>query len=55
VIVHKFITEGTIEEKIDMMIEDKMKLSSDVISAGGEKWITEMDNKQLRELFSLAR
>lgn len=54
VIVHKFITKGTIEEKIDLMIEDKIKLSREIISDVQENWITEMDNKQLLELFKLS-
>ncbi|MEA3423480.1 MAG: DEAD/DEAH box helicase [Bacillota bacterium] len=53
VIVHKFITKGTIEEKIDDMIEEKMSLSNDIIASGGENWITEMDNEKLFEIFSL--
>ncbi len=53
VIVHKFITRGTIEEKIDLMIEDKVKLSKDIIPDVQENWITEMDNKELMELFRL--
>jgi non-specific serine/threonine protein kinase len=53
VVVHKFITQGTIEERIDSMIEAKSRLSNDVIAAGDERWITELDNDQLMELFSL--
>ena len=53
VIVHKFITKGTIEEKIDLMIEDKTKLLQEIISDNQENWLTEMDNKQLEELFKL--
>lgn len=53
VIVHKFITGGTIEEKIDLMIEDKIKLSRDIISDNKETWITEFDDKQLIEMMSL--
>lgn len=53
VIVHKFITKGTIEEKIDLMIEEKIKLSNDIIPDVQENWITEMDNKQLMNLFRL--
>ena len=53
VIVHKFITKGTIEEKIDLMIEEKTKLSKDIIADVQENWITEMDNKQLMDLFRL--
>ncbi|MFA6807765.1 MAG: DEAD/DEAH box helicase [Eubacteriales bacterium] len=54
VIVHKFITKGTIEEKIDLMIEDKTKLLQEIIPDNQENWITEMDNKQLVELFKLS-
>ena len=53
VIVHKFITKGTIEEKIDMIIEDKTKLSQEIIPDIQENWITEMDNNQLVDLFKL--
>jgi non-specific serine/threonine protein kinase len=53
VMVHKLITSGTIEEKIDKMIEDKSRLAGDIIAASGESWITEFDNKQLMELFTL--
>lgn len=53
VIVHKFITKGTIEEKIDLIIEDKIKLSKDILPDVRENWITEMDNKQLMNLFRL--
>lgn len=54
VVVHKFITKGTIEEKIDLMIEDKMKLSRDIIPDIQESWITEMDNRELINLFTLS-
>ena len=53
VVVHKFITQGTIEEKIDAMLEEKSRLSGEVIASGGEGWITELENDQLMELFSL--
>jgi non-specific serine/threonine protein kinase len=52
--VYKFITTGTIEEKIDIVIEGKQKLAGEVIAAsGGESWITEMSNKELFDLFRL--
>jgi SNF2 family DNA or RNA helicase len=54
VIVHKFITRGTIEEKIDMLIEDKTKLSKEIISDMQENWVTEMDNAELMDLFRLS-
>ena len=53
VLVHKLITTGTIEEKIDKMIEKKLKLSNDIIAGSGENWITEMDSKELMNLFTL--
>jgi non-specific serine/threonine protein kinase len=53
VIVHKFLTKGTVEEKIDMMLEEKSKLSKDVIPGTTEAWITEMKNDELMDLFRL--
>ena len=53
VMVHKFITRGTIEEKIDEMLEQKAQLSADVLATGGESWLTEMKNDELSDLFKL--
>jgi non-specific serine/threonine protein kinase len=53
VMVHKFITKGTIEEKIDMMIEQKQKLAGELIAASGEAWITKLSNDELLSLFRL--
>ncbi len=53
VIVHKFLTKGTVEEKIDMMLEEKSRLSQDVIASTSEAWITEMKNDELLDLFRL--
>ena len=53
VMVHKFLTQGTIEEKIDRMLAEKAKLSDEVVAASGENWLTEMSNDQLYELFTL--
>lgn len=53
VIVHKFLTKGTVEEKIDMMLEEKSRLSEDVISSAGNAWMTEMKNDELIDLFRL--
>jgi non-specific serine/threonine protein kinase len=52
-VVHKFITKGTIEEKIDMMLEEKSKLAQDIIQSSGESLITELDNRELMNLFTL--
>jgi SNF2 family DNA or RNA helicase len=50
--VHKFVTLGTLEERIDEMLERKQGLSQQIVGAG-ESWITEMSTSDLRELFSL--
>ena len=54
VFVHKFITIGSLEEKIDVMIEDKKQLSESVVGAD-ESWLTELDNDKFRELIALNR
>jgi Superfamily II DNA/RNA helicases, SNF2 family len=53
VMVHKFVTKGTIEEKIDAIIAEKQKLSGDILSVSGEQWITEYNNDQLMKMFAL--
>jgi non-specific serine/threonine protein kinase len=53
VVVHKFITKGTIEEKIDGMLEEKSRLFQDVVAGTGEGWITEMNDDELKKLFTL--
>ena len=53
VIVHKFLTRGTVEEKIDGMLEEKMRLSQEVIAETGDAWVTEMKDDALMDLFSL--
>jgi len=52
--VHKFIALGTLEERIDEMLENKLRLSDDIISAS-EGWITELSTEELKELFTLRR
>ena len=52
--VHKLVCRGTIEEKIDRLIEDKKALAENVISAtSGEGWITEMSDSDLMNLLKL--
>jgi SNF2 family DNA or RNA helicase len=51
--VRKFVCIGTLEEKIDQMIEDKKALARLVVSAG-ESWLTELSTKQFRELVALS-
>ncbi len=52
--VHKFISIGTLEERIDEMLESKQQLSNNII-ATSEGWITELSNDELHSLFSLRR
>jgi non-specific serine/threonine protein kinase len=53
VLVHKFICRGTVEEKIDAMIEDKLGLSNDILADGGEMLLTEMSDDALLEMVRL--
>ena len=55
VVVHAFVTTGTVEEKIDALIESKKQLASDVIPDRQDSFITEMDNRQLLDLLRLER
>jgi len=50
--VHKFVVSGTLEERIDQMIEQKVELAENVIGSG-ERWLTELSTSQLREILSL--
>jgi superfamily II DNA or RNA helicase len=52
-LVHKFVCRGTIEEKIDAMIEDKKGLAESILGAGDEKLITEMPDDELIRFVSL--
>ena len=50
--VHKFITSGSVEEKIDQMIREKSRLAEDIIGSG-EDWLGGLGVDQLRELVAL--
>ena len=54
VFVHKFVALGTMEERIDAMIEDKKRLSSLVVGTD-EAWLTELDNDTFKDLIALRR
>jgi len=54
VLVHKFLVKGTLEERIDMMLDEKSRMSQDVIAGTGDQWITEMKNEELLEFFRLS-
>jgi superfamily II DNA or RNA helicase len=53
VLVHKFVCKGTVEDKIDQMIESKKKLAGDFLEGGGEINLTEMNDKELLNLVAL--
>jgi SNF2 family DNA or RNA helicase len=50
--VHRFITKGTFEEKIDALLEAKKAVAEMTVNAG-ETWLADMDDKQLGEIFAL--
>ena len=53
VLVHKFICRGTVEDKIDALIDNKKSLAEDVLGTGGEAALTEMSNDELLRFVSL--
>jgi SNF2 family DNA or RNA helicase len=53
VLVHKFVCRGTVEEKIDQMIESKQQLAGDFLSGGAEPPLTELKDEELLKLVSL--
>jgi len=50
--VHKFVVSGTLEERIDQMIQEKTELADQIIGHG-ETWLTELSTGQLRDLLML--
>jgi uncharacterized Zn finger protein len=52
VMVHRFITKGTFEERINEMIQSKKALA-DMTVATGENWIGNLSNKELKDIFDL--
>ncbi|KAI3601207.1 Helicase, SNF2/RAD54 family (plasmid) [Cupriavidus necator H850] len=53
VLVHKFICRGTIEDRIDQLIEAKQQLVKDVLEGGAELLLTEMSDRELLDLVKL--
>src|SRR5665647_57830 len=52
VMVHRMITKGTLEEKIDDMLNNKKQLANLTVT-NGEKWIGELSDKDLKQLVAL--
>jgi non-specific serine/threonine protein kinase len=53
VMVHKFMCKGTIEEKIDRLIKDKLKLATAIIEDSEALSLTEMNDEALMDLVML--
>jgi superfamily II DNA or RNA helicase len=53
VLVHKFVCRGTVEEKIDQLIESKRQLSKDLLETGAELLLTELKDAELLKLVAL--
>jgi len=53
VFVHKLVCEGTVEERIDALINDKRKLADAVVGTTGEAWLSELSTDDLRDLVTL--
>ena len=53
VLVHKFVCRGTVEERIDALIESKIGLSNELLAGAGEMNLTEMQDDELLHLVSL--
>ena len=53
VLVHKFVCRGTVEDKIDQLIESKQALVQDVLEGGAELKLTEMSDRELLDLVAL--
>ncbi len=53
VLVHKFVCQGTVEDKIDQMIESKKQLVGDVLEGGAEMKLTELKDEELLKLVAL--
>ncbi|MGH7340328.1 MAG: ATP-dependent helicase, partial [Candidatus Rokuibacteriota bacterium] len=53
VLVHKLVCRGTVEERIDRLIEGKQALARGVLVGAAETLLTEMSNEELMALVSL--
>ena len=52
--VHKFICAGTLEDRIDLMIDIKQETAQQVVGATPERWLTELSNAELRDVLALS-
>jgi len=54
VFVHKMVTLGTLEERIDKMLGEKQRLAENIVGSG-ETWLAELDDQAFRKLITLNR
>jgi hypothetical protein len=54
VFVHKFVCSGTLEERIQQMLDRKREVADNLLAAG-ENWLTELSNDELKRLLTLDR
>ena len=52
-LVHKFVCRGTVEEKIDALLESKQDLARQILEGTDEVKLTELDNDQLLRLVAI--
>ncbi|MFZ1768449.1 MAG: C-terminal helicase domain-containing protein, partial [Caldilinea sp.] len=52
--VHKFVVAGTLEERINAILESKQSLAETIVGSG-ENWLTELNTDELREILTLRR
>jgi SNF2 family DNA or RNA helicase len=53
VLVHKFVCRGTVEERIDRLLEDKQAMVRGVLAGAGETLVTEMSDNELMTMLVL--
>ena len=53
VLVHQFVCRGTVEEKIESLIQGKKRMSAEVLEGGADTLLTELDDRQLLDIVSL--
>ena len=53
VVIHKFVCRGTVEERIDALIEQKKGLAADLLEVGGDGLVTEMSDADVLRIVSL--
>ncbi len=50
--VHKFVVRGTLEERIDEMIEQKTELAESIVGSG-ERWLTDLSSDDLKRILTM--